>query len=225
MHGPQVRALLGEPRADQGEVIVLHQHDGVLRRSVDDGPGEGVVHSPVGIPRLPPPAVETRTAGQVPQGMVQEPERPVGDHVVGHPVGVGVDGEHPEPKALGVDGAGGRRFPVGVAHGGRHPAGAGVPDEGGQARHHAACAPVGDQVAPVVVGERQRPPIGDDHDVLRHASHHKADDSRRTRARRPRQVQGNSDSPGRRRGRCQGRTGRRLGVRRGARGRRGRGHA
>ena len=161
---PQVGPLLGQPRADQRQVVVLDQDDGALLGLVDDGPGEGVVDVAVGGPRLQPPAVEAGPAGQVEQAVVEEPQGGVGHHVVGHAVGVGVDGEGVDLEALGVDHAAGRRLPVLVGHGRRDPRGPDVAHHRPEARHQAPAAPAGDQLAVVVAGEGERAPVGNEDD-------------------------------------------------------------
>ena len=41
--GAQVRARLGQHRAEEGEVVVLHQHRAPSRGPVDHGVGDGLV--------------------------------------------------------------------------------------------------------------------------------------------------------------------------------------
>ena len=80
---PQVGALLGQHAAEQGEVVVLHQHGVALAGARGDDVGHGPVVGPVPLPGLPPVPVEARPVRQVEEVVMAVPQGRVGDDVVG----------------------------------------------------------------------------------------------------------------------------------------------
>ena len=120
----------------------------------------------VRVPRLPPAPVDAGPAGQVEQAVVQEPQRGVGDHVVGHAVLVGVDRQRPHAEALGLDDPLLGRLAVGVGHGGRDPGRAAGRRRRARGSTQPAGAPLGLQLAVVVPRERDGPAVRHDDDRL-----------------------------------------------------------
>ena len=168
----EVGAALGQAETQQAQVVVLHQHGGALGGDLGHRVGERLVHVAVGLPRLAQVGPERRLAGQVVEAVVDEPQDLVADHVVGQPVGLGVDAEQADAEVLRVDHAGGRRLAVAVGHGGGHPQRVGARDQGPEARHEPAGAPPGHQPAAVVRPERQRATVRHDDDGAVHETVH-----------------------------------------------------
>ena len=172
---PDVFEALGQPQAQQAQVVVLHEHGRALRRGLGHDVGERGVDLPVGLPRLPQLAAERRRPGQVVEAVVHEPQNLVADDVVGQPVHLGVDGQQPDPEVLGVDHARGGGLPVAVGHRRRHPQCLGSGHEGSDPRHEAAGPAPRHQPPVLVPPERQRATVRhDDHGAthwrsLRHA--------------------------------------------------------
>ena len=158
--GVEVGPRAGQRLGDQAEVEVLDEDDRALGRDLGDRGGERLVDLDVGVPGRPPVAVDHRAAGLVVEAVVDEPQGGVGHDVVEGPVGVGVDGQGPEPEALDVDHPLTGRLPVGVGHGRRHPHGVGAGHERADARDQAAGAPPGHQPTLLVVAEGDRAPVG-----------------------------------------------------------------
>ena len=168
VHHLQVGAFGLHEGGHQAEVVVLHEHRGPLGRGfVHDG-GEEPVELPVGVPGPEPAVVEAGPARQVEEVMVQEPQRGVRHHVVGHAVGVLVGLDRHEAQApLGHEPLGGGP-PIGVGHGARHPGGAAPLELGMQGGGQPARRTGRDRSAVVVQGERQRTAVGGDHEVRAH---------------------------------------------------------
>ncbi len=142
----QVGSSLGQHRPQQAQVVVLHQHHRVRGRLGRDGLGEGLVDPSEGVPGPGEVPVEAGSAGQLPQAVVQEPERGVAHHVIGHAVVLGIEGQQGGVQPLGLGATRARRPPVALGHGRGHPQGVGADHERGQPRHQAAGAPSGHQL-------------------------------------------------------------------------------
>ena len=165
MHDPQIRPAVPEITGHEREVVVLHEHDVAVRRGLDDAIGERTVDGDVGVPRLPETLVETWTARQVEQSVVEEPQRRVRHDVVVESVLAGIESEQLDADIGERGRALGRRRPVVVGHGGGHPtdrfvrAPAQQPPECSGQPTGAATSP---ERAVLGAGERRRPPMGDD---------------------------------------------------------------
>ena len=102
---------------DERELVVLHEHDVAVGRDRRGSLRERLVHLDVGRPRLAPAVVEARTARQVEQPVVEEPQRRVRHHVVVEPAQPRFDVDEfeqhaVEEDAVAVDRARGRRGAV-----------------------------------------------------------------------------------------------------------------
>jgi hypothetical protein len=103
-------------------VVVLHEHRGTLGRLLDDGVGELAVVAAEAGPRLVPVPIEPGPTGQVEQVVVTEPERSVGDDLVGHLEHRGLGFDRDDHDAVRLHQAFLRRHPVGFPEGRRDPA-------------------------------------------------------------------------------------------------------
>ena len=164
VHAPEVWTPVTQVSGHQAQVVVLDQHGRALRRHVGHGIGEDLVQPPVGVPGGRPATVERGLASEVPQAVVGEPEHLVAHHVVGEPVGLGVDGEQAHAEAVRLDEPGGRRGSVPVGHGGGQPGHVGARDQRADAGHEPARAPLGDERAVVRGLEGDRAAVGDEDD-------------------------------------------------------------
>ena len=77
---PGLGVLRADERRRDVQVVVVEPHRpvGVRGELLDHRAGDPLVHTPVALPGL----VETRLAGEIPQPVLQEPERRVGELVV-----------------------------------------------------------------------------------------------------------------------------------------------
>ena len=138
VNGDEVGPALGQSSADHRQVQILDQHDGVGLGQVGDDRGERVVDPPVGGPRLGEVLVEAGEPGQIPQVVVEIPERGVAHDVVGHRVISGVQVDQPDRwSLLRLDQAGAHRLAVLVAECGGDPDGTGAFDDRAEARRPA----------------------------------------------------------------------------------------
>ena len=78
----EVVAGSADGRSEHRQVVVLHQHHGVVGRVGHDCVGEAAVDLAVRSPALAPEGIQVRIAGEVEQPVVHEPEHLVGDDVV-----------------------------------------------------------------------------------------------------------------------------------------------
>ncbi len=163
---PEVRPFPGQLRADQGQVVVLDQHPAPLGGHCRHPLGEQAVVEPVGLPRLGPPPAGPGSPGGVEEVVMAEPQGGVGDHVVGHPIDVGLQVEEldAEPVLHHQSLVGG--LSIGVAQGTGHPRrpGAGHHRVQGPRQPTGGLAP--DEPAVGVLVERERSPVGHHHQVV-----------------------------------------------------------
>ena len=122
----QVGPPLGQHPAQQREVVVLHQDRGRVGGFGADHVGHGPVVGAVAGPGRMPVPVEAGPAGKVEEVVVDVPEGGVGHDVVGHAVGLGVDGDRAQGERRIEHAAGRHRGLVGRAHGHGDPHGVGV---------------------------------------------------------------------------------------------------
>jgi hypothetical protein len=146
-------------------VVVLDEHNVTGRRHLDDAIGERAIDGDVGVPRLPEAVVETGAAREVEQPVMQEPQRRVRHDVVVEPVLPGIDGEQLQVDVRNRGCARGRRRPVVVGHGGRHPSDrlvAAVAQQPAERSRQATRAAPGAEGPVLGADELRRPPMGDD---------------------------------------------------------------
>ena len=153
---------LGQHPAEQREVVVLHQHG-----AAPVGPGRPRRRPRPGCsagsrPRPAASAGRSGAAGQVEEVVVAVPEGRVGHDVVGHPVGVVVDGHRDQVEPVLVHAPLGHRLAVGRAHRHRDPGRAGAGQDPVQGRGQPAAGRDRDQLAVGPGAEGQRAAVGDD---------------------------------------------------------------
>jgi len=127
-----VGAMPAKVGSEQGEVVVLHQHDGVVGSLVGHNLGEGAVVGLIGLPGVVPASVDDRTPAEVVETVVQEPQRGIADGVVGLAKDRRFDLESSHPQIFGLDHSLGSGDSVAIAQRRRDPGGVGAGNERSQ---------------------------------------------------------------------------------------------